>query len=428
MRTVFIIVMILLSGIIFVNIFSIDHLKDEGLMLESRAFFAPDPINLENNFIVALSGLYAPSEDTDLYGFGMKVYQGRIDRRTLKRLRFQNDIGGGKRHCTRQGGYYKYDDHYAYSEVCYTPEELDMLYTQNEQLIFRYGNLLREASTMLVSVGDANNIGVASMQDIISMQNLLLDVWINQAQKGHGDAVLKEWMISTRAFQHIISGKLGVLDYMIWTIVYSMNLNGLPAILDADPTLISKYGVELRDVLGFDYMAHWNVEQMLRVDVSFLMEVEKKYKLQSSVFYAPDAMRNALYGRGQRVIALSQIPPNELYYDNDRDASLLQCSLFKILYCLPHYVIVNEMLVDFPFFRNLFTNAHRSVARQKELIIWIDAHMQNIHSGDMAVFLKKSERNPVNIQPFLWDNDRRFIYYKMQDKHGVLQQRGAIYY
>ncbi len=424
MRYVFIVVLMLLAGIIVINMLSIDHLKDEELMPEAKALFAPDPINLENNFLVAWSGIYAPSEEMDLYGFGVKAYQGRIDRRTLKRVRFQNDIRGGKRHCERQRGYYKYDDLNAWDEVCYSPEELGVLYTQNEQLVFRYKNLLRDAPSMLVSAGDRQHIGVASMQDIISMQGLLLDLWISQAREGQGEAALKEWMISMRAFQHIISGKLDVLDHMGWGIVYSINLNGLPAILEADLTLISKYGVELRDILDFDYMAHWKVEEMLRVEVMFLMEVEKQY----GIFYAPNMVRNSAYELSQRVIALSEMPPNELYNGSEDDAPLSECSLFKLQYCLPHYLILNEMTRGFSHYRSMFTHAHGSTARQKELIIWMDAYMQNIPSEDMSVFLEKAEKDPINNKPFLWDNDKKCIYHQVPDEHGVLQQRDAVYY
>ena len=195
---------IFLAGIVLINFLSIYHLKDEKITPEVSAFFAPDPINLENNFFVALSGIYAPSEETDLYNFGVKAYQGGIDINAVKRLRFQNDIRHDKRHCIRQNGYYKYDDLNADNVACYTSEELNMLYTQNEQLILRYKNLLENTPHLLVSVGDQNTVDVASTHNILVMQNLLLDIWINQAKEGQGEIALKEWITSMRASQHII--------------------------------------------------------------------------------------------------------------------------------------------------------------------------------------------------------------------------------
>lgn len=424
----YIMAVIFLAGIVLINVLSIYYLKDEKITPEVSAFFAPDPINIENNFFIALSGIYAPSEEVDLYSFGVKVYQGEIDRKAAKRLRFQNDIRHDKRHCIRQNSYYKYDDLNADNLACYTSEELNMLYTQNEPLILRYKNLLKNTPNLLVSVGGQNNVGVASMQDILAIQSLLLDVWIIQAKEEQGEVALKEWITNMRALQHIISGKLGLSDYMIWTIVYSRNINALPAILEIDPVLLSKYGDVLRDVLDFDYMGHWNVAEILRAEWNLSVEMEKQDGLRSSILYAPNATRNSLYELKQKIVGLSEISPNNFHYGNEESAPLSQCSLVNFLNCVPHNMIGNLIAGRFEIYHNQFIHAYRMIAKQKEIIIWIDAHMQKILPENMEEFLDNSEVNPISNEPLLWNNDKRYIYYNAPNKRGELQQRTFIYY
>ncbi len=417
-----------LGSIAFINIMSIYYLKDEKITPEVSAFFAPDPIKLENNFFVALSGLYAPSKEVDLYNFGVEVYQGRIARRGVKLLRFQNDIKYGKRHCLRQKGYYKHDDLNVYDEECYTSEELDMLYNQNKQLIVRYNNLLKNTPHLLVSVGDQNNIGVSSMKDIIAMQSLLLDVWIDWSKGGKGEVVLKDWITNMHALQHIISGKLGLSDHMVWTIVYSMHINALPTILEIDPTLFSKYGNELRDVLDFDYIEHWNIAEMLRAEWNLSAGIEKHHGLRPSILYAPNATRNTLYELKQEIMGLVQVPPNNFNYGSQEHSSLPQCAFINLLNCEFHNVIGNMIVDRFEIYHNQVIHAYMMIAKQKEIIVWIDAHMKNISPINMKEFLDNSEVNPISTKPFLWNKDRKYFYYNVPNKFGELQQRSFIYY
>lgn len=425
-------VIVVFLSLFFVTIITL-HMGDEDLTQEAQSFFASSPINIDNNFYITLTGLHAPVEEESLYDFGKKIYRQELSVKDVEILRYNDSVvENDMRHCTHQKQHDVYHPPYK-NRPCYTQDDVDKLLNENKKFISRLQDLYEKTPSLHVNLDNHMQIGFSYDQDIIKTQELLCEIWINDARKGQGNKALEAWMTSAKALKHIIQGQLTHLDHMIELIIFKTILNCLPVILESDESLIDQHGEEIIDLLNFDYIKIWNVKDMLQAEGNFLADFDDYNNFLFQSFYQPNKTRNAFYTATRDIIKLSQLSAQNIETATSFLKETYKCKSYIKGYenCLLSSLILNAWFYEFEQYGQMFYRAHEFTAQSRAIALWIRANMENIVLSEMPSFLNDAPLNyhdPINQKPFQWDRDRQSIYHTIIDDNGEYKQKDLIFY
>lgn len=400
-------VVLLIGGFVFYN------LRDVKLTPEAEAFFAPDPFDPVNNFYAHWAGIYAPEGTEDLYAYGLERVELDLEEDDIdqKALRFKTSDVIWKQFCFRQIDFRTRDN-------CDQDVALQSLLNEQKILLDRYRDLYRKHD-LKMSVGDKLGVPGTYGQDIIALHRLLVLQWIEMAKNGQAIEAINEWFSSMRSMQLKVNSKMSIVEHAVWMVGYGINLNALPLILAEDMGVLEQRGDEIKAILNVDYMEQWNLEEMEKAEsnaVGALLSMVDPTDVENNQFFKINDFKNKLYAISQDRIVLAKLPYSELTDDMLKDFEIKHnpCIEIKSFDCWGYNAIGNLVFGGLVKGGELFRNGHIMTARQKALLLWIEARRQNVPVSEIAQFISNvdpSLYNPLNGKPFEWDADKGFIYY-----------------
>jgi hypothetical protein len=400
---------------------------DEKLNPDIAAFAHTEPFNPEDNVYVAWAGLYAPADVQDIYDYGLKVISGEIEWDEENALLFQGDRSLFS--CHGQQRPQKKED-----EPCANADDIREAYELNRQLITRYKTFYRYGRH---DMAGKVNIPSARGQGIISMHRLFAAYWPLLAEAGHGDEALEAWVEDTVFLQKVLGESHTLVEHAIWMVIYGINLDVLPVILEKNPALISKWEERLtalleKDIaspdiwrnvmrgeyLFFEHVLDIQMRANFKVIKNELPEAEGTPAFLYKIAFKQNMTRNRIYEWGQSMIWLSRQPAT----DFDKQQESLE-------HRFPPYPVWTDNPFLLPFDRNvigslliggmtkgteLIRHSHVHNARSRMLILYMRAKAQGALPDSVQAFIEASGESlydPFTGKPFRWDAQKKSIYF-----------------
>ncbi|MFK7840129.1 MAG: hypothetical protein AB8B83_07330 [Bdellovibrionales bacterium] len=417
-KIVFAVVVLIVCGLIVRNLF------DVPLNPQAEAFFAPDPFVADNNFFVHVAGMHAPVHSTDLYAYGLDRVRQDSEGSNFDELRFQNRDLDWKQFCFLQ-------DDFRMRNHCHKAGDLDRVLKDEMILLNRYRDIYRKQG-LVVSVGDKLGVPGTYGQDLISLHRLLVLQWIKMAKNGQAYDSINEWIASMQSIQHIINGKITIVEHAIWMIIYGLNLDVLPVVLSQDLNVLEEHYDAIEQILNVDYMAQWNLEDMEKAEVNAVNIMYSYAEYDNHFFFKINDTKNKFYAMWQDRIQLARSG----YVALDDEA----IEAFKFEHdpcygrigfkCLSYNYIANLVIGGMMKGVELFRNGYIMNARQRALLILLKAKKAGVQPDQMVDFISKLDPefyNPLTEKPFLWDDSVDGIYYTIMHVEEPYQKR-VVYY
>ncbi len=372
------------------------HIPDKELNSNVDTFFYDDPFKTENNVYVSWAGLTAPQGEKNTYKYGLKVWDHKVEE--VDPLKFKGET---------------YNFCGSYDEIlekveCASSQVIREYFKENKELIDRYVGLYQYENH-----GVGNSLGKGSGQTLISIHKLLTVYWLEMTKKGEGEEAIQGWIEDTLFLQKMLGGKGSLIENAIFMVMYSSNLKILPLLLDEEKILIFSYKDKIKNLLDKSFLHDiWNIEETLRAEYN-VMRMVGLDDMPNSLFLKPNATKNKFFEFAQDMLLLSHEHPQNLkkalnliekrYEDYSKPTSNFG------------YNLIGRLLFSgFLKGGELLQNGHEMTARQRILILWMNAKEQKISPENMPDFLSSSSEslyNPFTEKPFSWNPETSYIYF-----------------
>ncbi len=404
----------------------LDHCrKDVPLTPEAVALFQHrDVFRTKDNLVVDWAGLGAPPGTQDLHAYGLKAVLSHRPGDDYNINAFANQSGfkiQTSRLCTVEADIRARHD-------CLRPADIEKLYRDNAEFMGRY--LAFSSKTHEdISFGDQVIIQGLNMQMISDAQTLLAAHWIEQARRGHTAEAMDAWLENTRFIQHVMGGKMNAIGQAVWQVAYTKNLGVLPILLQQDKRLIPVYKEHVAELFNKDYRKIWNIKATLLVAANFVYDMEDNIRakhlpleLESGkpaswglLFYRTNDVRNRVASYVIDAERVSEQPLADMHAMADAVEKKYKYPL-HFWSVIDYDVIGKQMLAGISHEVILIPNLSAKVARQRALILWMNAMERNIPASEMPRFLSAADSSlddPVTGKPFLWDAEQKAIIFNM---------------
>jgi hypothetical protein len=192
---------------------------------------------------------------------------------------------------------------------------------------------------------------------------------------------------------------------------YSLNLKALPLILKTDPSLIREYEHPITEILNKDFMKDiWDVENTWRGEYNAMRDFRISEIPHHFLFIKPNDMRNEFFAMAKDQILISKQPAYDMSYE------ILSKYHYGTpdTYIFPYNIIKRLLLPGFVKGTEMYLNGNIITAKQRALILLMQAQKQNIKTEQMEEFLAKAPEhlhNNLTGKPFSWDNKMQATYY-----------------
>ncbi len=390
-KTVLIVIIVpFLLPYIYLSFLTAYNIFDRPLNPEVEEFFYKNDFKLEDNVRVAWAGIHAPAGTKDIYEYGLKVYSGEID--YIEHLDFKGEINRD----------YLPDN--TSNRTLPPAGYVETLYNDNKEFIERYSTFYNyknfDAKSTLTHYG--------SGQSLISTNRLLSLHWEHMAQNGEGEKAIEWWLKDVALVQEMMGSNTGLVAKAIWMVNYGRTLRTLPFILKGDPSLIEKYEQPITEILSKNFMEDiWDVENTWRGEYNQLRFMQISKLPHHLLTIKPNDTRNEFLELTKNHIWLSKQPA----YEIPNATSVLDKYEMSLIF--PYNFVKVVLFSGFLMGSDMYINGHVITARHNALILWMQAHKQNIPPEKMEEFLQQapeSLHDTLTQKPLRWDSERNAIY------------------
>ena len=252
-------------------------------------------------------------------------------------------------------------------------------------------------------------------QGIIEIHKLLPLYWEQMAQNGEGDKAIEWWLKDMTLIQGMMGANSTIVEKAVWMVQYGLNLKALPLILKADPSLIEKYELQITNILNKDFMEEiWDVENTWRGEYSILRDLQITKIPHDLLIIKPNDTRNEFLKLAKDMVWLSRQPAHEIpnaYKLIKKRYVYNELYHFAFPYNIGKELTFSALLKGY----EMYINGHIMTTLQRALILWMQAHSQDIPPEKMQGFLEQAPKhlyNNLTEKPFLWDKEKNAIYFR----------------
>jgi hypothetical protein len=407
------VVFLLLGGGVFSLVFLNDY--DEKLNPAFESFFKVDPFDPKDNFRVAWAGIGAPEDVSDIYDYGLNLIETNTQPAEEKILKLQYDESNFHCWAKQSAESVTIPNSQAKKECESTTFPLNEL-QENKKLIERYLTFYNHKN---VSSGDRwtyPNTGAG--RTLIGVHKLLFAWWIEQTRRGNGDQAIQLWINDMAFIQRVMQEPYSMVEQAIWMIVYGINVNALPVILENDPSLIPVWRAKLEPILRFELRnpAMWN--NYVRGDYvmikSAFSDIEgQNMKGKKNFYFKVNATKNMYYKWVEDFSDCAKKPYPEIRVCMKHVLNLNDTLAYKTP--LKYYNAVGKLLLGgFSKGGELYLNAYDKDAKARAIILYMRAKGEGVGVEMMPQFLGNfdaSLHDPMTGKPFRWDATKKSIYW-----------------